>query len=426
MAAPREMRASGETRGRRLGAAAALAGLLLGTVPQSALASSRFSQRGEGESLLSQSAEARGMGGAEAATTTPSLTGNPASLAFTNQSRFFGSWETEWIRAEETLDGGNPVAKDYSGYVPNLGLVFSLRPDLAIGVGLLVERRTDARIELARSVTGGPNYTQIFEANGNHLRIPVLISWNHPRAQVGTGLDLQLVNSRLRWRNQFETGADFANSDDLEKRQLFGVGWRVGARVPVGSRAAIGGWAALPGTLNGNLRFENDDNDDSDDLKLDADLELPARVSLGFEVHPLPQLQLVGDWTHEAWEDVTPADAGDAYVNVNRIAVGAEWGDLNRGKRGWPLRVGYRTEPLHVLDQHEAGRSEKIIEHAVSAGTGLRFAGGRGVLDTYLEYGWRGVQDESEYSENFVRFGVTLTGLEAWTRRRPPEAEEDW
>ncbi|HMB71429.1 MAG TPA: hypothetical protein VKU85_19125, partial [bacterium] len=403
----------------------ALAALVLLSVglPLPAVASSRYSLRGEGEATLPQRADARALGGAEAAADIPSLTGNPASLVFTQDSRFYGSWETEWIRAEETLPTENPVAKDYSGYVPNLGLVFPLRNNLTLGLGLLVERRVDARIELPRTVTDGPNYTQVFEATGNHLRIPVGLAWNHPRVQVGSTLDLLLVNSERRWRNDFEPGSEFTDSNDLVKRHLFGVGWRVGARVPVTSRVALGGWLSLPGNVDGDLRFENDDNDDSDDLVLDLEAELPVRYAVGLELRPTDRWRVAGDWVHEDWEGAEPADTADVHVNVDRFAVGVEWGE--RGD-SWPARIGYRTEPLHVLDDHDPARAEEIREHAVSLGSGFGFAGGRGVLDGYLEYGWRGVADESEYYEQFVRFGLTLTGFEEWSLRRPPEAEEDW
>jgi hypothetical protein len=105
------------------------------------------------------------------------------------------------------------------------------------------------------------------------------------------------------------------------------------------------------------------------------------------------------------------------------VGVGIEWTPpLGRGRR-WPVRLGYRTEPLHARDV--AGR--EIREHALSGGSGFSFADGRGEFDWFVEYAWRGKPDDTEFYEQVVRFGVTLTGIEEWQRRRPPEEEtEDW
>jgi len=61
----------------------------------------------------------------------------------------------------------------------------------------------------------------------------------------------------------------------------------------------------------------------------------------------------------------------------------------------------------------------------VTGGSGFAVGDGRGEIDWFLEYGRRGSGD-TEFFEEIWRFGVTLTGSEPWTRRRPPEAEGDW
>jgi hypothetical protein len=43
-----------------------------------------------------------------------------------------------------------------------------------------------------------------------------------------------------------------------------------------------------------------------------------------------------------------------------------------------------------------------------------------------VEYGWRGERNVNEFAEKVVRFGVTLTGWEQWSRRRPPVDDDDW
>jgi hypothetical protein len=87
-----------------------------------------------------------------------------------------------------------------------------------------------------------------------------------------------------------------------------------------------------------------------------------------------------------------------------------------------PLRLGFRHENLNFLD----GRGEEVDETVITGGSGFGFAGGRGQFDWFAEYGWRGEQNRTEFYEQFVRIGISVTGLEEWTKPSKPEAEEDW
>ncbi len=409
-----------------LAAAALLACLAwlayLATAATPAHAESRYSLRGQGEPTSSAVASIRAQGGAEIAGTTPSLGGNPASLVFADLTRFTGSWDTEWLRTEEPTDGSLRVRKEYEG-LPNLGIVFPLRGDMRLGLGLLTTRRIGGRIERDAFTDEGVEYRQAFDANGNQVRIPVLLASAWKGVQFGAGLDVLLSTRETLWVNEFTAESGFTSSRDLDRTSLWGPAFRAGVRVPIGSRMAIGAWTFRPGTLDGDRRFENENPfDESSDFEIDATGETASAFGVGLEGSPTARLTLRGDWVREAWEDVDPAGLPDQYVDVDRVSIGAEWAPPKR-MRGpqYPFRVGYRTEVLHTLD----ARGEKNREHLFSAGSGVGFAGGRGTLDWYAEYGWRGERKTSEYYEQFVRFGMTLTGVEKWARRRTPEEEDD-
>lgn len=388
-----------------------------------ARAGSRYSLRGEGEPVLPVGADVRALGGSEAAADVPSLSSNPASLAFADRVRFYGSWVTEWIRTEENLAAGSAVRKEYDGFVPNLGLVFPLPGGLSFGTGLLVDRRQEGKIVQGATTADGRAYVQTFEASGNALGIPILVAKDLGRAQLGAGLDVLLVNSKIRWRNTFAEGSGFLNSDDRDETGLWAASWRAGARVPLGRRAALGAWGSWPRELSGRRRLENDDPQGvSQNLEIDATGETARRIGAGIDVSPRRGVRVTADWTHEAWSDVTSPRSVGTFVDVDRVAAGLEWIPASASGRRWPLRAGFRTEPLHTLD----GNGREVRESAFTAGSGFSFADGRGKFDWFVEYARRGDAD-SEYEEQVVRFGVTLTGLEEWTRRRPPEADaDDW
>lgn len=385
-------------------------------------AQSRYSLRGWGEPALPARAAARALGAAEAASSTPTLTGNPANLSQATLATFYGSYVTEWVKTEERTESGTRVRQDYSGVISNLCLAFPLGP-VTFGAGFVVGRRAGGTIQQTATTSTGESYLQILEADGNLLRLPALLAGSWKGIELGGGLDVLLLNAKRRWTNDFDTVDGFTTSSDLVRTSQWGVSWRGGVRVPVGSRLRLGGWISWPGDLSGTRTFENDDpSGDLDGLERDADAEVAPATAVGFELHPFAGVRVVGDWVREAWKDVAPPDEISEFVDVDRFAAGIEWAPGIGGPR-WPVRVGYRTENLHTLDV--AGR--EVREHFVTAGSGFSVGNGRGEIDWFLEYGQRGDPDEREFGEQVWRAGLTLTGSERWSRRRPPEEEtEDW
>ena len=414
--------------------------------PRPAAANSRYSLYGHGESIPATGSQARAQGGAEAAGTEPGIAGNPASIALADRTLFMGSYETQWVRTQEGVGSSLRVRRDYEGLVPNLSLVFPLGRTVGLGLGILVDRRKGGRI-VSDAVTPGADsqgYRQIYEARGNLLRIPVLLAGRAGRLRWGTGVDVLLLNQRTEWQNDFPRAAEslgFRDSDDLDQTSMWGAAWRVGLRMPVREWGALGGWLSLPGDLSGTQTVQNNDGNDSDDLEIDRTGEVPVRWGVGFDAIPGERFRVRGDVVREQWGDVKTLSPLDELVDVTRIAVGGEWIrgrgtvasdleeleiDTTRGRR-WPLRLGYRTELLHARDRaaDTAGPGRTNREHVFTLGSGFGFAGGRGAFDWHVEYGWHGEKDASEYYEQFVRFGMTLTGIERWTRRRSPAEEDD-
>jgi hypothetical protein len=402
---------------------AALLGLAIPLSAVAVHAGSRYSLRGNGEPVLPFCADSRALGGAEAADDEASISGNPASLAFADRTTFYGTWFTEGIRIEEPAVAESGVLKDYDGFLPNLGLVFPLSLDVRMGLGFVVERRQSGRIVQDATTPDGRPYRQVYEASGNLMRTPLLLAFDLRRLQLGGGPEFILLNSKIRWQNAFPVGSGFPDSDDRDESSVWGIGWKVGGRLPISRRLALGAWGSLPGDLSGRHRLKNDSPaDSSESLEFDAHGDIARAMGAGVDFAPFGGWRLAADWTREAWQNVEPPNPADEFVDVDRYGAGIEWKPKKAGGLAWPVRLGYRTEPLHVLD----GNGRKVREQAVTGGSGLTFADGRGQFDWFAEYFWRG-DGASEFQEQGVRIGVTLTGVEDWARRRPPEEESgDW
>jgi len=389
----------------------------------SADAASHYSLRGYGEAVIANGAEARGQGGASAAGSVPHIGSNPATLALATRARFSGTYETQWLRTEEARESGETgIYEDYEGLVPDLSVVFPLPGKLCIGGGFSVDRRQGGSIQRAIETPDGQPYTQRFELSGNLLRMPVLAAWDAGRVQLGAGLDVIVLNRKVRWENEFPDDSDFTSSANLDRSSLWGISWRGGMRLPLHEKLTLGSWASSPGKVDGLRTLSIDDpSSSSPDLEEDRDAETAWRWGVGLESALITRLRLRADYTREAWEDADPLSPSDRLVDVHRLAVGIEWASGSAQGIQWPIRLGYRTENLSILD----ASGDENREHVLTLGSGFSFSEGRGTFDTYAEYGWRGERDISEFQERFVRVGITLTGLEKWSRRRNPEEEDD-
>ena len=404
--------------GRPMTRAIAILALLLAAAP--AGAQSRYSLRGAGEVSLAARSAARALGAAEAAASPATMSGNPANLSQAEYVTFYGTYLTEWLETTEPLDAGDRSRAGYSGVISNICLIFPMGP-VTFGTGFLVGRRQGGTIVQNATTSTGEQYRQIFEADGNLLRVPALLAASWKGLEVGAGLEVMLLNSKRRWSNDFTQVDGFVTSLDQVRTSQWGVSWRGGVRIPIGRRIHLGGWVSLPDELSGTRNFESfDPTSELGALENDVTAEVARAAAVGFELRPFYGVRVVGDWVKELWTDVTPAVPTTQLVDVDRYAGGIEWAPS--GPRPWPLRLGYRTENVHTLDVN--GR--EVREQFVTGGSGFAVGGGRGEIDWFVEYGRRGDAGESEFFEEIWRVGVTLTGKENWTRRRKPKAEEEW
>jgi len=386
---------------------------------------SLYSLRGLGEDTVPYPAKNRALGTTGAAVSTPGIFANPALLAFTDQTMFSGTFVLDWTQTKENQPG-DPTRQEYGSTVTNLSLLFPLPRGLVFGTGLLFDRRIEGQIETPATIESQA-YTQVFERDGSFLRFPALIGGRVAGTELGAGVDALLFTSKRRWRNEFPSGSGFASSADLDRETLWSFAPKIGARRAFGTKLALGAWGSWPRELRGSRFLESDDaQSESDDVKIHTEEDLPMSVTAGAEATPHPRMRVAFDWTYEAWEEATPLTAADEYHNVHRFAVGIERvsGEKTGLIRSLPIRAGFRTQPLHFLDGtgDEIGDGETIREMIWSVGSGFGFAGGGGQFDWVVEYGRRG-NKETEFREQFVSFGVTLTGFERWARRRPPEED---
>lgn len=404
---------------RPFAAAVAAAALMLCFAADSG-AESLYSLRGPGESTVPIPARHRALGGTSVAGTTPGVYGNPALLGFADRTTFTGTYFLDWTKTEADPPAGEDGARqEYAGALTNLSILFPLPRSFVFGTGVIYDRRIEGSITTDASIEG-QSYQQVFERDGNLLRFPAMFAKTSGTTRVGAGADFVLFNVQTRWRNLFPSGVGFFSSSDLDRETLWTLEPKAGVRQALGPRLSMGAWASWARELRGNRFLEADDpDDDEEDVKLHVEGDLAPTMALGFEAIPREGWRVALDWNYEAWGGTTPPSSIDELDDVHRFAVGAEWSPREKtGLKASPIRFGFRTEQLAARDA--GGR--RVRENVLTAGSGFGFSGGSGQFDWAIEGGQRG-GDENEFRESFVRFGLTLTGFEKWSKRRPPEEE---
>ena len=107
------------------------------------------------------------------------------------------------------------------------------------------------------------------------------------RLQAGLGVDVLLLGTEVRWRNDFPDVLEddgFTDSDDLDETNLHGLAWRAGVRVPVGQWLSLGGWTSLPTELSGEHRLQSQQTGEEGDVVVDVDADFAPIYALGLEV----------------------------------------------------------------------------------------------------------------------------------------------
>ena len=78
------------------------------------------------------------------------------------------------------------------------------------------------------------------------------------------------------------------------------------------------------------------------------------------------------------------------------------------------MRASFRYEQL----PYTLPDGEEITRMAFTVGTGLIMRGGRGKVDTGLQFATTGSVDTNQYADRSVRVYLSITGSEDWKRAR--------
>jgi hypothetical protein len=375
----------------------AVAGLAAFLAPGTAAGQSLLSARGLGYILEATDARSRGLGGI--------TTGLPESRFSLENLAETAGLPVAGISATFHGDRITPAFRLGDGYetsrFPAIQVVFPFgeRTVASIGYGAVLDQNWSVSRFDSLDLAGERRLvTDRFVSVGGVSRLRAGAGVRiHRRIDVGVGLDVYTGALRDSTVRMIDGLGGTVLGIDYRWRGLGGTAgarWRGDA---VNVAAALSGGARLRAvpvvdTIAGEGSYA---------VPLRADVGASARIAQSALV------AVSGRWT--GWSatagDVTPGlEVRDVYQGT----AGVELEGLRLVGRPVPIRLGARLTQLPFAWGAAAAAPDHVDERALTAGVGIRFAGGAALMDVGTE---RGTRSSTAFDESFWRFSLSLSLL---------------
>ncbi len=386
-----------------LGAALAAALVAAPSHAQSVLAS-----RGLGYPIEPLDARARGLGGVTVGLPEPSFSMiNPAAPVGLPAPGFVVTFQPDQYDAT----AGTASASGTTSRFPLLQAAFPVggRVTGSIGYGSFLDQHWQVEQADSLDLSGGRvGVTDRFVSTGAVARLRVGAGYR-ATDRLAVGIAADVLTGAVRDSSIRVLGDDFTASTSGVTYRYSGIGLSAGARWTPSEALTLAAAVTGGGEITAKETDESGDADDgvreekSYGRPIEADVGASARVAQNAVVAASAR------WTGwSAVGDELTAESGGARDALS-ASLGVEYEGVRLLGRPLPLRLGARYSQLPFRWGVE-GDTEFPEERALSAGAGLRLAGGLARLDAAAERGQRG-GGSAGFEEPFWRFSFSLSVL---------------
>lgn len=233
---------------------------------------------------------------------------------------------------------------------------------VVIGGGFSTYLDRGYRVQLTDTITLGGSQqqvTDVLSSDGGVSDLRIVAARRFGSLALGAGFHLLSGSSRLLASRTFTDTSTYSAVSQSDEIAYRGSGISGSAMLKLGP-FRIAGFARSDAHLRSELAGREVNSND-----------LPATVGGGIYWQVTPEVAVATSLIHTTWSVVADSDA----YNTTVWAAGGEI-----GSRRHPLRVGVRSGGMPFGPGGKAPR-----EFAVSAGTGVIFSNGHGVIDLSIE-----------------------------------------
>jgi hypothetical protein len=387
-----------------LGAALAAALAAAPSHAQSVLAS-----RGLGYPVEPLDARARGLGGVSVGLPEPSFSMiNPAAPVGLPAPGFVVTFQPDQYDATV----GTVSSSGTTSRFPLLQAAFPVggRVTGSIGYGSFLDQHWQVEQADSLDLSGGRvGVTDRFVSTGAVARLRVGAGYR-ATDQLAVGIAADVLTGAVRDSSIRLLDEDFIASTSGVTYRYSGIGASAGVRWTPSGALTLAAAVTGGGEITAKETDETGDAADDDPREeksyarpIEADVGASARIAQNAVVAASAR------WTGwSAVDDELTAESGGARDALS-ASLGVEYEGVRLLGRPLPLRLGARYTQLPFRWGME-GDTEFPEERALSAGAGLRLAGGLARLDAAAERGQRG-GGSAGFEEPFWRFSFSLSVL---------------
>jgi hypothetical protein len=331
---------------------------------------------------------------------------NPAAVAWSKRVSFgvAGYFTSDVNRSPDTEERVNATKLTHFNFAFP---VFGKRVTAAFGYRGRYDPDGGFRVE--QETPEGDAYADVYERSGGLFAVPITLAYDAGNyAKIGAFYSLERGTLVERWFVDFEEGS----ADAVSARERTFTGHCLGAGFVSRPLRRFSVGLTYEAKIDYDVEVAETYTNASANTRYDETATLPARMTLstsyratrGFTVYAGGSVCDFRDFEGLAF----PAER---LAREETAALGLEY--RFRGSRV-PLRASFRYDRLpYTLPQGEG-----ITRFAFTIGAGLMLKGGRGKVDTALQFGSAGSVDTNQYADRSVRVYVSISGSEDWKRAR--------
>lgn len=219
------------------------------------------------------------------------------------------------------------------------------------------------RVTLTDTITLGGSQqqvTDVLSSDGGVSDLRIVAAKQFGPLSIGAGYHLLSGSTRLLASRRFTDTSTYSGVTQTDEIAFRGTGISASAMLALGRSLHIAGFARSDTHLRSELNAAEVARND-----------LPTMYGAGVYLHVTPQVAFAGSVVRTNWSVAADSNA----FNTTVWAVG---GEIGSGRH--PLRLGLRSGQLPFGPGTTAPK-----ELTISAGTGVMFAQGRGIIDVSVE-----------------------------------------
>lgn len=331
---------------------------------------------------------------------------NPAAVAWSKRVAFgVAGYFTSNLNQTDGLEERVNATK-----LSNLAVAFPVyRKRLTASIGFRGRYDPDGSFQVDRETSEGDPYRDVYERSGGLFTVPITLAWDAGNyAKVGAFYSIERGTIESRWLIDFEG----SNADAVSTQEARLTGHGIGAGFVTRPIPKLSLGLTYEAAIDYDVEVTETHTSSSADTAYNGSAELPARMTVSATWRLATGFILYAGGSVCDFRDFEGLALPKGRLAREEIAaIGLEY--RFAGPR-IPVRASFRYEQL----PYTLPDGEEIKRIAFTVGTGLVMRGGRGKVDTGLQFASTGSVDTNQFADRSVRVYLSITGSEDWTRAR--------